>query len=175
MSRRLRIVVLSVVMALATWAAASLFEVPPLDRPLSEDSADRWLLGLGIPAVALYALAAWRYQRLYRHRPSAVLLGVTAAWILLGEAAIAVAFSRNWHASWWEWHLLMAAAFGLVAYTALRERARGEFFAGLYLDGNAGPDRQGLHDRRQGRGIRATRPGGAPPPLRARSGRGRGS
>jgi hypothetical protein len=128
----------SVVMALATWAAASLFEVPPLDHPLSEDSADRWLLGLGIPAVALYALAAWRYQRLYRHRPSAVLLGVTAAWILLGEAAIAVAFSRNWHASWWEWHLLMAAAFGLVAYTVLRERARGELFAGLYLDETLG-------------------------------------
>ena len=128
----------AVVLALVTWAAASLFEVPPLDQPLTEDSADRWLLGLGAPAVALYALAAWRYWRLYQRRPSQVLAGVIAAWILLGEAAIAVAFSRNWHASWWEWHLLMAAAFGIVAFTALRERGRGELFAGLYLDETVG-------------------------------------
>jgi class 3 adenylate cyclase len=128
----------SVLLAIAAWAAASLLEVPPLDEPLSEDSADRWLLVLGAPAVALYALAAWRYWRLYQRRPSTVLLGVTAAWILLGEASIAVAFSRNWHASWWEWHLLMAAAFGIVAFTALRERGRGELFAGLYLDETLG-------------------------------------
>ena len=128
----------SVVLAIAAWAAVSLFEVPPLDHPLSEDSADRWLLGLGAPAVALYAITAWRYWRIYQRRPSQVLLGVTAAWILLGEASIAVAFSRNWRASWWEWHLLMAAAFGIVAYTALRERGRGELFAGLYLDETVG-------------------------------------
>jgi adenylate cyclase len=123
---------------IAAWASASLAELGPLDQPLSEDSTDRWLIGLGAPAVALYALAAWRYWRLYRRRHSTVLLGVTAAWILLGEASIAVAFSRNWHASWWEWHLLMAAAFGIVAYTVLRERARGELFAGLYLDDTLG-------------------------------------
>jgi adenylate cyclase len=128
----------AVALALLTWAAASLFEVPPLDQPLTEDSADRWLLGLGAPAVALYALAAWRYWRLYQRRPSQVLAGVVVAWILLGEASIAVAFSRNWHASWWEWHLLMAAAFGIVAFTALRERVRGELFAGLYLDETLG-------------------------------------
>ena len=123
----------AVALSLAAWAAASLLEIPPLDQPLTEDSADRWLLALGAPAVALYALAAWRYWRLFRRRRSQVLAGVIAAWILLGEAAITVAFSRNWHASWWEWHLLMAAAFGIVAFTALRERGRGEVFAGLYL------------------------------------------
>jgi class 3 adenylate cyclase len=136
--RHRRLLRWSVVLAIGTWAAASLFEVPPLDKPLSEDSADRWLLGLGAPAVGLYALAAWRYRRIYQRRPSPVLLGVTAAWILLGEASIAVAFSRNWHASWWEWHLLMAAAYGIVALTALRERSRGELFAGLYLDETLG-------------------------------------
>ncbi len=128
---------------IAGWAALSLFEVPPLDQPLTEDSADRWLAALGVPAVILFAFAAWRYWQLYRRRRSAVLAGVTAAWILLGEAAIAVAFSRNWHASWWEWHLLMAAAFGLVAYTALRERTHGEPFAALYLDDTLGRIDQG--------------------------------
>jgi adenylate cyclase len=127
-----------VVAEIVVWAVLSLFEVPPLDQPLTEASADRWLLGLGAPAVALFAFAAWRYWRLYQRRPSPVLLGVTAAWILLGEASIAVAFSRNWHASWWEWHLLMAAAFAIVAATALRERRHGDPFAGLYLDETLG-------------------------------------
>jgi adenylate cyclase len=135
---RKRLLRWSLVAVIVAWAAVSVAELGPLDRPLSEDSTDRWLIGLGAPAVALYALAAWRYWRLYQRRRSTVLLGVTAAWILLGQASIAVAFSRNWHASWWEWHLLMAAAFGIVAYTALRERARGELFAGLYLDETLG-------------------------------------
>jgi adenylate cyclase len=136
--RHRRLLRWSVVLAIAIWAGVSLLEVPPLDKPLTEDSADQWLIGLGAPAVALYTVAAWRYWRIYERRPSPVLLGVTAAWILLGEASIAVAFSRNWHASWWEWHLLMAAAFGIVALTALRERGRGELFAGLYLDETLG-------------------------------------
>jgi class 3 adenylate cyclase len=135
---------------LLAWAAASLAEVPPLDRALTEDETDRWLLGLAVPAVVLYGIAAWRYWQLYRERPSQVLAGVTAAWILLGEAAIAVAFSRNWHASWWEWHLLMAAAFGIVAFTALRERRRGEAFASLYLD-----DTLGRIDRRYASAVKA--------------------
>jgi adenylate cyclase len=124
--------------ALLAWGAASLAEIPPLDRQLTEDETDRWLYGLAIPGVALYAFAGWRYWNLYRRRPSQVLLGVTAAWILLAEAMVAVAFARNWNASWWEWHLLMAAAFGIVAWTALRERRRGEAFASLYLDDTLG-------------------------------------
>jgi class 3 adenylate cyclase len=128
----------AVLLSLILWGAASLAEVPPLDRPLTEDQTDRWLYGLAIPGVALYAFAGWRYWRLYRERPAVLLLGVTAAWVLLAEAMIAVAFARNWHASWWEWHVLMAAAFGIVAWTALRERQRGEAFAALYLDATLG-------------------------------------
>ena len=144
----------SLVLAMIVWAAGSLLEVPPLDKPLTEDSADRWLLTLGAPAVALYAFAAWRYWHLARRRPSPVLVGVTAAWILLGEASIAVAFSRNWHASWWEWHLLMAAAFGTVAFTALRERRGGDPFAALYLD-----ETLGRIDRRYAAAVKAAAAG----------------
>jgi len=136
--RHTRLLRWTVVGLILAWALASLAEVPPLDRPLSEDETDRWLFGLAIPAVVLYALTALRYWDLYRRRPGPVLLGVTAAWILLAEASIAVAFARNWHASWWEWHLLMAAAFGIVAVTSLRERHRGEAFASLYLDDTLG-------------------------------------
>jgi adenylate cyclase len=132
------------------WGAWSLAKLPPLDRPLPPNEADAPLYTLALPAVVLYAFASYRYWRLYRSRPSPVLAGVTAAWILLAEAMIAVAFARNWHASWWEWHLLMATAFGLVAYTALRERTRGELFAGLYLD-----DTLGRIDRRYTDAVKA--------------------
>ena len=45
---------------------------------------------------------------------------------------IAIAFGRNWHLSWWEWHILLLAAFGLVAVSA-RVSWREERFAELYL------------------------------------------
>jgi class 3 adenylate cyclase len=46
---------------------------------------------------------------------------------------VALLFSRNWHLSWWEWHVLMLAAFTLVAWGAQRQWHE-ERFAGLYLD-----------------------------------------
>jgi adenylate cyclase len=135
---------------LVAWGVFSLAELPPLDDPLPPDEAEAPEFLLGIPGVLLYGLAAYRYRQLYERRPAIVLLGVTAAWILLAEAMVAVAFARSWHASWWEWHVLMAGAFGLVAYTALRERGRGELFAGLYLD-----DTVGRIDRRYASAVKA--------------------
>jgi class 3 adenylate cyclase len=135
---------------LVAWGAVSLAGLPPLDDPLPPDEAEAPEFLLGIPGVLLYAFAAYRYQDLYRRRPATVLLGVIAAWILLAEAMVAVAFARSWHASWWEWHILMAAAFGIVAFTVLRERARGELFAGLYLD-----ETLGRIDRRYASAVKA--------------------
>ena len=51
---------------------------------------------------------------------------------------IAVSLSRNWHASWWEWHLLLLAAFAAIALGARQEYRRGgslsAAFGGLYLE-----------------------------------------
>ena len=46
---------------------------------------------------------------------------------------VAVAFARNWHASWWEWHVLMLTAFALIAVAAQRQAPQ-ERFSDLYLD-----------------------------------------
>jgi adenylate cyclase len=148
--RRARLLRWGLAAVLLAWGAASLAGVPPLEDPLPPDEAEAPELLLGAPGVALYAFAAYRYRELHRRRPATVLLGVTAAWILLAEAMVAVAFARSWHVSWWEWHLLMAVAFGLVAYTALRERRRGEVFAGLYLD-----ETLGRIDRRYASAVKA--------------------
>jgi class 3 adenylate cyclase len=136
--RRQRLLRGSLVVLLAAWAAVSLASVPPLDKPLQANESDAWLYGLGVVGIPFYAAAAWQYLGLYRRRPLFLLVAVTAAFVLLAEALIAVAFARNWHVTWWEWHLLMAAAFVLVTTAARHEyRRQGTAegaFAGIYLE-----------------------------------------
>jgi adenylate cyclase len=136
--RRQRLLRGSLVVLLAAWAAVSLASVPPLDKPLEANESDAWLYGLGIVGIPFYAGAAWRYLGLFRRRPLFLLVAVTAAFVLLAEALIAVAFARNWHITWWEWHFLMAAAFVLVTMAARHEyRQQGSpegAFAGMYLE-----------------------------------------
>ena len=119
---------------MGAWATVSLAGLAPLDEPLPPDAAEGRLVGLAIPGIALYGIAAFRYLRLYGGRPAPVLLAVVTAFALLAEAMLAVALARNWHATWWEWHLLMLAAFGLVALSARREWKE-ERFGDLYLRG----------------------------------------
>ncbi len=60
-------------------------------------------------------------------------LAMAAAFVLLGEAMVAIVFAPNWHLSWWEWHVLMLTAFTLVAWGA-QQQWREERYGGLYLD-----------------------------------------
>ncbi len=114
------------------WGADSLLGLPPLSAaPVLADNR-AYLRGLAVPAVALYGVAALRYYLVYRRRPAVVLMSVLTAWALLAESMIAMAASRNWHLSWWEWHLLMAAGFGLVAYSAEVQYRREGTAAGLF-------------------------------------------
>jgi adenylate cyclase len=108
---------LGVVMAL--WAAVSLATLPPLSEPI-EDPGTFFLALFGVGAL-FYALAAAGYLRLYRRRARPLLVAAVAAFVLLAEAMLAVGLGRNWHATWWEWHLLMLIAFGLVARSVWQE------------------------------------------------------
>jgi class 3 adenylate cyclase len=119
------------------WGIVSLFGLPPLDAPLPEEASRGPLTAIAVAGVALYALAAARYWLLYRRRPSVILIAILTAFALLAEAMVAVALARNWHASWWEWHLLMAFAFAFVYYSAhvqyAREGSWTSLFRGIYL------------------------------------------
>ena len=124
----------SLLAVVAAWAAASLLEVRPLNEPLPPEDARGRLVLLAVAGTALYGFAAVRYLNLYRRSGDRILIAIAAAFALLAEAMIAVAAARNWHLSWWEWHVLMAVAFGLVAFAAREEHKRGGSpFAGLYL------------------------------------------
>jgi hypothetical protein len=119
------------------WAIVSLFGLPPLEPPLPEEASRGPLTVIAVTGVALYLLAAARYWRLHRRRPSVILIAILTAFALLAEAMVAVALARNWHASWWEWHLLMAFAFAFVYYSAhvqyAREGSWTSLFRGIYL------------------------------------------
>ena len=116
------------------WAVLSLAQLPPLHAEQTvPEQADGLLGALAVPAVVLYGVAAARYLRLWRQRPSLMLLSMMSAFVLLAEAMVAVVFARNWQLSWWEWHVLMLGAFALVAVGA-RLQWHEERFADLYLE-----------------------------------------
>jgi adenylate cyclase len=130
LGRRLRLGLLALV---AAWAVASLAQLPPLHRESAPERADGILAAIAVPAVLLYLASAVRYLQLWRRRPSLMLLSMTAAFVLLAEAMTAIALARDWALSWWEWHVLLLAAFALVAAGA-RIQWHEERFADLYLD-----------------------------------------
>ena len=126
--------------ALVAWAVIALGTMPPLEEPITAEGARGPVLGLWAVGALLYGYAAYRFARLYAARRTPVALAVVGAWVLLAEAMLAVAISRNWHASWWEWHLLMLVAFGLVARSVWEEwrREGAEIFADLYEERTLG-------------------------------------
>jgi class 3 adenylate cyclase len=120
------------------WAVVSLAQLPPLDGPPPEAEVGGPLALLAIVALVLFGLAAWRYWQLHRIRGGVLALAVAAALVLLAEAMLAVALSRRWHLSWWEWHFLMTAAFAAIVLGVRAEyrrtRSLPATFGGLYLE-----------------------------------------
>lgn len=125
---------------LVAWGVVSVAELPPLNaRPLGRGSAP--LVALAVVGITCFATSAIAYARLYLRRASRLVASVLSAAVLLAEAMGAVAFSRNWHTSWWEWHVLMLVAFAIVAWAA-RTEWRQERFVDLYLEDTAAGQRE---------------------------------
>ncbi len=135
-TRHLEQLRIGLLVVMGLWAAASLAQVAPLNDPMPPESGSAPLTVLALVGIALYGYAAWRYAALYRVRRAAIIVAVVTAFVLLAEAMVAVAFARNWHASWWEWHVLMLWAFALIAVAA-RAQGPSERFSDLYLEATA--------------------------------------
>ena len=118
---------------MALWAFVSLAELPPLHSPLTKEQLNGWQVLLAIAGIMLYAIATVGFIRLYRRRGTRFVLAFTIAFALLAEAMVAIAGARNWHLSWWEWHVLMLGAFLTIALAA-RAEWHEERFSALYLD-----------------------------------------
>ncbi len=123
---------------MVAWAVFSIAQLPPLDGPPPSREGGGILDVLSVIAVALFAFAAVRLVQFFRYRGETILLATAAAVVLLAEALIAILVSPNWHYSWWEWHLLLLAAFLTIALAARNEyQRRGSLtgaFGGLYLE-----------------------------------------
>lgn len=119
--------------AVVAWAVWSILELPPLDEPMPVESGSAFMIMLGVPTSLAFAVAAARYLVIARRRGAGLLVAVAAAWVLLGETALAVAITQSWRASWWLWHVLMIAAFAAIA-TASARMPSDERFSDLYLD-----------------------------------------
>ncbi len=139
--RRARLLLWSLVGVMLVWALASLTSVGPLDNPAAPERASGWLVSLALVGLLLYGTAVVRYLRMPRPAGAMLPLAMASAFTLLAEAEVAVAWGRNWHASWWEWHLLMLAAFVVVAVTAQRSWHE-ERWAGLYLGSTVSSERE---------------------------------
>jgi adenylate cyclase len=116
---------------MVAWATASLFGLPPLGGAPPEQASGPAAL-VAVVAVLLYLGTAWRYAEIYRRRRSRLALAIVAALILLAEAMVAVTVSRSWQLSWWEWHVLMAMAFGIIALGARAEYRRTRSLVGTF-------------------------------------------
>ncbi|WUJ69209.1 adenylate/guanylate cyclase domain-containing protein [Kribbella soli] len=136
--RRLRVALL---LLMVLWAVASVLRLPPLHQTAVPETADGILTALAIPAIILYGVAAVRYLQTWWARPSLMLLSMVSAFVLLAEAMVALVFARNWHLSWWEWHVLMLSAFVLVV-AGVRIQWYEERFADLYQAGTVSGERE---------------------------------
>jgi class 3 adenylate cyclase len=126
---------------MALWAVASVLRLPPLQATAVPEVADGILNVIAVPAVLLYGIAAARFLRNWWERPSLMMLSMISAYVLLGEAMIALVFAQNWALSWWEWHVLLLAAFVLVL-VGVRLQWYEERFADLYLDDTVSGQRE---------------------------------
>ena len=124
--------------AMVAWGVVSLAGLPPLAGAPPSTEAVGPLGVVAAIAVGLYAFSAWRTIQVYRARGGVVVLAVGVALILLGEAMLAVAVSRSWRLSWWEWHILMLLAFATIALGAReayqQSGSLSATFGGLYVD-----------------------------------------
>jgi class 3 adenylate cyclase len=104
------------------WALMALCAVVIVCRPLDRLPDQALVEGVeqatALVGGALFAAAALAYFPIYRRRPAVVVMSVLTAFMLLAEAAVALALGMSWHASWWLWHLLMTMAFCFIAYSA---------------------------------------------------------
>ena len=130
---RSRALLLSLLGVVVIWLAISLAEFPPLDAAVPEEALHGWQLIFAGIGVLGYGVGAWGYWRLHARRNAPIVLAFAVAFVLLAVSLIILAFARSWAVSWWEWHVLMLMAFGLIAVAAHREWHE-ERFSALYLE-----------------------------------------
>ena len=152
---------------LVAWAAASLAGVSFLRGPAPSEAPTPLRIARAGRDRAVRVRGGPLPGRVHPPRRRPLPLAVATAFILLAEAVLAIIVARSWHASWWEWHGLMAIAFLIVLLTARAEyQHEGSItaaFGGLYMErtleriDRRQADSLSALVRRSGRGSRSRR------------------
>jgi adenylate cyclase len=124
----------AVLIAIGGWFVWTVASLPPLGGQDSEAARGRLLTVMAVVGTIAYLVSAARYWHIFRKDRKLLPAAVIACFLLLAEAMIGVAATgeRKWHASWWEWHSLIVAAYLIIGFAARREW-RDERFRDLYL------------------------------------------
>lgn len=94
--------------------------------------SDPWVArALAIVTLVLLAFTIARYTRRNRLAPASLVAGLLVASVFLAQAHIVMLLTTIWHASWWEYHVLMLLAFFAAAIGLAREYARSGSLAGV--------------------------------------------
>ncbi len=71
--------------------------------------------------LLLLGLVIYRYFQVYRVSGSPLAGGFLFSAICLAQSQISMTIAPAWHASWWEYHVLMIVALGAAVYGLVRE------------------------------------------------------
>ena len=75
-------------------------------------TSERWLQYLiALTSIALFAFGAWRYAQSYLFARLPSQAAIVIALVMLCEVPAILLWGDDWHASWWSYHALYAAAF----------------------------------------------------------------
>jgi hypothetical protein len=120
--RRRALLRVAVLVAIGAWFVWTVAQLPPLHGASSEAARNTLVAVIAIIGTLIYAVSAARYWIISRHSRTLLPAAVIACFLLLSEALIGVAVTgeRKWHASWWEWHGLIVAAYLIIGFTARR-------------------------------------------------------
>ena len=129
--RRARALRVALIILMVVWGVASLLRLPPFGSGAGLEPTSGVMVIAAVLALVLFAVSALAYVRLWIRRGGDLPAAMASAFVLLGEAMIAITFAPNWFYSWWEWHLLMLVAFVLVAWGA-QQSWHEERYADLY-------------------------------------------
>lgn len=128
--RRARALRVALILLMVLWGVASLLRIGPF-AGAGLDHTSWPMVASAVLAVVLFAISAVAYVRLWMRRRGVLAAAMASAFVLLAEAMIAITLAPNWFYSWWEWHLLMLAAFVLVAWGA-QQSWHEERYADIY-------------------------------------------
>ncbi len=128
--RRARALRVALILLMVLWGVASLLRIGPF-AGVGLDHTSWPMVASAVLAVVLFAISAVAYVRLWMRRRGVLAAAMASAFVLLAEAMIAITLAPNWFYSWWEWHLLMLAAFVLVAWGA-QQSWHEERYADIY-------------------------------------------